>query len=197
MSCWRDITDFKLYVSATNPSYTFIMAMTDATWDSIDIPTLRINQALSTSTIATIKPTLTADTVTPSQIETVSFLKYVYLSLLDKAHFLQFYNLLLTQATEYNIFLRLANDIAPADSVIPDNMDQKCTQMMATALHTKLSMKGTISSSYSDAHNIFATTTDGYGVLQLLMNQTHPLLAVKNIATIDIPKYSTYNSLFR
>ena len=29
------------------------------------------------------------------------------------------------------------------------------------------------------------------------MNQVHPLLVVKNIATIDIPKYSTYNSLFR
>ena len=62
--------------------------MTDATWDSIDISTLRINQALSTTTIATTKPTLTADTVTPSQIETVSFLKYVHLSLLDKAYFL-------------------------------------------------------------------------------------------------------------
>ena len=29
------------------------------------------------------------------------------------------------------------------------------------------------------------------------MNQVHPLLAVKNIATVDIPKYSTYRSLFR
>ena len=38
MSCWRDITDFKLYVSATNPSYTFIMAMTGATWELIDVP---------------------------------------------------------------------------------------------------------------------------------------------------------------
>ena len=70
-----------------------------------------MSRALSTTAIATTKPTLTADTVAPSQIETMSFLKYVYLSLLDKAHFLQFYNLLLTQATEYNIFLRLV-DIA-------------------------------------------------------------------------------------
>ena len=106
------------------------MAMADATWDSIDTPTLRINQALSTTNNSATEPTLTANTVTPSQIETMSFLKYVYLSLLDKAHFLQFYNLLLTQATEYNIFLRPANNITPADSVIPDNMDKKCTQML-------------------------------------------------------------------
>ena len=69
--------------------------------------------------------------------------------------------------------------------------------MTATALHSKLSMKGTIDLAYKDAHNILATTTDGYEVLQLLMNQVHPLLAVKDIATVDIPKYSTYCSLFQ
>ena len=92
MSCWRDITDYKSYVIATNPSYTFIMAMTDATWDSVDIPMLRLNQTLSTTAIAAAKPTLTANTVTPGQIETVSFLKYVHLLLLDKEHFLNSMN---------------------------------------------------------------------------------------------------------
>ena len=51
MSCWRDITDFKSYVITTSPSYTFIMAMTDATWNSVDIPMLRLNQTLSTTAI--------------------------------------------------------------------------------------------------------------------------------------------------
>ena len=88
-------------------------------------------------------------------------------------------------------------NIEATDGVVPDGMDSKCTLMTATALHSKLSMKGTIDLAYTDAHNILATTTDGYEVLQLLMNQFHPLLAIKNIATVDIPKYSSYRSLFR
>ena len=158
---------------------------------------LRLNQTISTTAIAAAKPTLTADTVTPGQIQTVSFLKYVHLSLLDKEHFLQFYELLLTQATGYTVFLRPSDDITSTNTVVPDGMDPKSTQVSATTLHSKLSMKGTIADTYTDAHNLLATTTDGYEVLQFLMNQCHPSLAVKNIATVDIPKYSTYNSLFR
>ena len=48
-----------------------------------------------------------------------------------------------------------------------------------------------------DAHNILATTTNGFEFLQLVLQQSHPLLAIKNIATIDIPKYSTFKNLFR
>ena len=117
MSCWRDMTDFKLYVDATNPSKAFIMAMTSESWDSVDIKMLRINQSFASTAIAASKPTLTADTVTPSQIETIAFLKYVHISLLDKNHILQFYNLLLTQACGYNIFLRPTSDITSTDGI--------------------------------------------------------------------------------
>ena len=127
----------------------------------------------------------------------MSFLKYAHISLLDKAHFLQFYELLFTQATGYNIFIHPTSDIAPTDTVVPDGMDPKSTQVSANTLHSKLSMRGTISESYKDAHNIVTTMTDGYEALQLLMNQTYPLLVFKNMGTIDIQKYSTYNNLFR
>jgi len=48
-----------------------------------------------------------------------------------------------------------------------------------------------------EAHNLLEITTDGYVFLQLLIQQVNPLLAVKTIATVDIPKYSSYNDLYR
>ena len=75
-------------------------------------------------------------------------------------------------------------------------MDLKSTLMTATSLHSKFSMKGTIAKLYKDAHSILVTKIDGYKFRQLIMNQTHPLLADKNITTIDIPNYLTYNIVF-
>ena len=197
MSCAQSLTDMKMFLTAQDPSYTSLMAMTMETWDLLDMTVLRLNHKLGSSSISTVKPTLNANTVTHSDIETNSFLKYVHLSLLDKAHILSFYDLLLTQAIGHNIFLRPANEITRTKGVVPDGLNATCTQLTATALHSKLSATGTINAAYIDAHNLLASTTDGYEVLQLLMNQVHPLLVVKNIATVDIPKYSTYNSLFR
>ena len=197
MSSYQALTDLKMYIEAKDPSYTVLMAMTMDTWDLLDLTVLRLNHKLASSKISTAKPTLNGNTVKHSDIDTNSFLKYVHLSLLDKAHILSFYDLLFTQAIGHNIFLRPAKEIAPSRGVIPDGLDATCTQLTATALHSKLSATGTIHVSYTDAHNLLASTTDGYEVLQLLMNQVHPLLVVKNIATVDIPKYLTYNSLFR
>ena len=197
MSCCQALQDLKIFYADQQPSYTSLMALTTDTWDLIDFNFLRLNHKLASSTISAVKPTLNANTVTHADIETSSFLKYVHLSLLDKAHILSFYDLILTQAIGHNIFLRPADEITPTHGVIPDGLDATCTQLTATALHSKLSATGTIHVSYTDAHNVLASTTDGYEVLQLLMNQAHPLLVVKNIATVDIPKYSSYNSLFR
>ena len=86
MLCCRDLTDFKLYVDATNPSKDFIMAMTSDSWDLVDVTMLQLNNSLASTAIAAAKPTLTADTVTPSQLETISLIKYVHISLLDKNH---------------------------------------------------------------------------------------------------------------
>ena len=44
MSCCRDLTDFKLYVDATNPSKDFIMAMTSDSWDLVDVTMLRLKK---------------------------------------------------------------------------------------------------------------------------------------------------------
>jgi len=197
MSCWQCLTDLKVYLADQPSSYKSLMAMTIDTWDDLDMSVLRLNHKLASANITTVTPTLNSNTVTHSDIDISSFLKYVHLSLLDKAHILSFYDLLLTQAIGHNIFLRPASEITRSEGVVPDGLDATCTQLTATALHSKLSATGTINMAYVDAHNLLASTTDGYEVLQLLLNQVHPLLVVKNIATVDIPKYSTYNSLFR
>ena len=197
MSYCQCLKALKVFVADQQPSYKSSMAMTADTWDVLDMSVLRRNHKLASTNVNTAKPTLNVNTVTHSDIDTNSFLKYVHLSLLDKAHILRFYDLLLIQAIGHNIFLRLASAITRSEGVVPDGLDATCTQLAATALHFKLSATGTINAAYVDSHNLFASTIDGYEVLQLLMNQVHPLLVVKNIATVDIPKYSTYNILFR
>ena len=88
MSCWRDMTNLRLCVDDTNSSKSSIMAMTSDSWDSVDVAMLHMNKALANTAIATTKPTLTANTVTPTQIDTIVFLKYVHISLLDNNHIL-------------------------------------------------------------------------------------------------------------
>ena len=197
MPVWRSLTDYQMYAEATKPSMSAIMLMTEASWEAVDFSLLRLNHKFTKTSIALAKPEITADTVTSTQIDTIPFLKYCDITLLDKSNILHFYDNLLIQAKGYKIFLRPSEEITPTEGVIPDGLSTECKNITATALHSKLSQANSIAASYVDAKNLLATTTDGYEFLQLLMNQQHPLLVVKNIATVDIPKYSTYKSLFR
>ena len=45
--------------------------------------------------------------------------------------------------------------------------------------------------------NLLEITTDGFVFLQLLIQEVKPLLAIKTVITVDIPKYSSYNDLYR
>ena len=81
--------------------------------------------------------------------------------------------------------------------VVPDSMDPDYVSAMGTSLHSKISQIDTITEKYKDAHNLFETTTDGYVFLHLLLQQVHPLLSINNSATMNIPKYSSYNNLYR
>jgi len=67
----------------------------------------------------------------------------------------------------------------------------------ATVLYTKFCQSGIIPPSYTDALNLLAATTSGFEFLQLYLQQSHPLLAIKSIATIDIPKYLDLDDLYR
>ena len=77
-SCaWRELTDWTIYVDETSQSYRKGMTMKCDTWDSIDKKILRINHTLAKMTIATIKPSIMAATISPSYIDTTLILKYV------------------------------------------------------------------------------------------------------------------------
>ena len=76
-------------------------------------------------------------------------------------------------------------------------MQPRSEAIMVTALHSEFSQDGVIDHTYTAAHNLFTTTTSGCVFLQLLMKQLYVLLAITNIATIDIPKYTDFNDIFR
>ena len=104
---------------------------------------------------------------------------------------------MVTQAAGFNIFLRSSDEINRINGVVPDYMDPHTESATATALYTKFRQTDTIAKDYSPAHHLLSTTTSGFELLQLLMHQKHPLLTIKNIATVDISKYSTFNDIFR
>ena len=116
---------------------------------------------------------------------------------MDKGQILNFYDNIVTQATGYNIFILPSNELSSSNGAVPDYMSPECKSTTAMALYSKLSHPDTIDTEYTDAHNLLATKIDGYVFLQLLVQQVHPILAITNIATIDIPKYSKYKNLFR
>ena len=168
--------------------YTQIITMDTEEWENIDTVLLRMNHTLIATAISATRLTFTVDTVTDTQIEGTSFLKYVNAVLLNKSQFGFFYDNLVTQVTRYNIFLGPLLEITPIDGVVPDFMSANCKSITVTILYSKICQKDTIADSYMDAHNLLMMTTNGYDFLQLLHQHTHPLLAVKNIATADIPK---------
>jgi len=126
--------------------------MTYDTWDSVDRSMLRINHALAKTTIVTIKLSVTASTVSPSQIEDTSFLKHISIHLIDKSQILSFYQDLATQATGHNVFIWPHFDITVQKGVIPDIMLPESQNATATAtatatitaLYTKFFQAGTI-----------------------------------------------------
>ena len=115
----------------------------------------------------------------------------------DKRQFINFYDNLVTQAAGFHIFLQPSDEITRVKGVVPNYMDPEAEIVTSTTLYTKLYQIDTIAKEYSAAHNLLASITSGFEFLQLLIHQVHPLLAIKNIATVDIPKYSTYQYIYR
>ena len=199
VSLWQELSDFRMYIDAVdNPEYGWVTGMTAQTWAIMDIMTLCLNHiSISSAISATPKASINTTTVNLSNMETINFLKYVSFMLTDKSQFLSFYDNLVTQAAGFNIFLQPSNEVTRAKGVIPDYMDPDAESATATALYTKFRQIDSIAKEYSAAHNFLATTTSGFEFLQLIMHLAHPLLTINNIATIYIPKYSTFNDIYR
>ena len=81
---WRELTDWKTYAEATSPSYTLIMTMMCNIWETVDRNMLCVNHTIAKTVTTTTKLSVTASTVTPSQIEATYFLKHISVSLVNK-----------------------------------------------------------------------------------------------------------------
>ena len=110
--------------------------------------------------MTTVKLSITASTVSPSYLESTSFLKYLSVSLTYKSQTLKFYQNLAAQATIHNVFIQPHAEITVHKGVIPDGMLLESQSITATALYIKLCHNGTISPLYTDVLNLLATTTD-------------------------------------
>ena len=108
------------------------------------------------------------DTITATQIEGSSFLKYINIVVLKTRANLDFYNNLVVQTTWYNMFLCPEFEITPTNRVIPNFMSSDCESITATILYFKICQKSTITDSYMNAHNLLVTPTNGFELLQLL-----------------------------
>lgn len=62
---------------------------------------------------------------------------------------------------------------------MPDKMDTDCATAMGIDLHSKMSQQDTIAIDYKGAKILLETITNGFIFPQLLLQQVHPLLAVK------------------
>ena len=141
--------------------------------------------------------TINTGNTTSADIDISFFLKYVNVKLPGRTGVLNFYDNLCVKSKRFNILLCPSNDIHKLLGVVPSAMDPDRVSAMGTALHSKMSQVDIIDKKYKNAHNLLQTTDDVYVFLQLLIQQVHPLLAIKTVATMDIPRDISYNDLYR
>ena len=143
---WEELTDMWLYLADTQPTHKHIMSMTAKQWNAVDVISLRLNHALAIETTKSnpLQSTLTAVTVTKTDMNVPSFLKYVHVNLKDKNQILSFYDNLVTQSAGFRICLRPSDDITITKGVVPDNMLPDVEAATAIALYSKLRQRDTI-----------------------------------------------------
>lgn len=151
------------------------------------------------STIGTTtgsSPPVTAATCTLTDVQHTTFLKYAKVHLTEEKQISTFYKSLQTQGLSYNIFLRPYEDVAPTAGVVPDNLADDVRIATAVTLYAKLVDSETIPASFKRARQLLSITTDGYVFLQELIRMVHPMLSVKQIASVDIPNFSDTNDIY-
>jgi len=185
---WQELLCFRKYmINYKNKcSEAQIVAMTVESWAMVNMDELELVHSLNKG--AAVTPSghnpappsiINTGNVMPADIDAYSFLKYVNVKLSGRTGVLNFDDNLCVQSKRFNIFLRPSKDINKLLGVAHITMDPDCVSAMGTALHSKMSQVDTIDEKYKDAHNLRQTTTDRYVFLQLLIQQVHPLLAIK------------------
>ena len=138
--------------------------MTTKQWQLVDLISLRLAHALQINTVKSspLLPKFIAVTVTRIDMNVVSFLKYVDVTLTDKNQILSFYDKLVTQSAGFHIFLRPSDNITSTKGVVPNNMLPEVEAVTAVSLYTKLQQKDIIDKTYSTGQNLLSITTNGF-----------------------------------
>ena len=106
--------------------------------------------------------------VTPSQIEATSFLKYVSVNLIDNIQ-KKYWNLA-TYITSHKLFMRIYTNITVQKGVIPGGILPDSQRSTTMALYTQFYQTDTSPpSSYTNVLNLLTTTTGGFEFLQILL----------------------------
>lgn len=131
------------------------MNLVIAYWNQVDVFMLRLKQFFKHAAILakSLRPTVTAVTVTPTQLEATSFQKYVDITITDKSQSLVFYDTLTIQAAPYNNFIHPFDKTTCTNGVPLDNMLPEAEIATSRVLYSKLCQKDTIYEKYTAARN--------------------------------------------
>ena len=98
------------------------MSMNAESLENLKVSCIQLNHTLVSVTIVATTPRVRAVNVTPSEIQTRSFLKYCNIKLLYKSSIHNFYDNLATQAVDFHIFLRPLDEVTKLQGVDLDGV---------------------------------------------------------------------------
>jgi len=132
-------------------------------------------------------------------------MKDLNISCKNLSTFLTFYQTLYFQLQNYNVFIRDLNDIdinRLSEPALFTNYSRSNNAAMASlhdflknTLHSFLSKDNVFPPSFNEGRNALSLTSDGYGVLNILLTRTHARMTDIWACDKPIPKYLSYNNL--
>ena len=164
--------------------------------NSTTIPTPHTAYSAALSSTQTLVAPLTATSVTVDNINHSSFLKYASLHVDDKDGIPSFYKSMQTQGALYNIFLRPYESITETNTAIPTCMAKDVELATAVTIYAKMVQNDVISHTFTMARKLLSVTTNGFDFLKELLRLVHPMLSINQIASINIPNFSTSGDLY-
>ena len=102
-----------------------------------------------------------------------------------------------SQALQYNIILVLFSSITVTCGVIHHDLALDTQEAIDTVLGNKFREEGMLSKEFETAHNLLLTTNSESEFLFHLLMMKHPKLALVLLATINIPKHSSSDNIFK
>ena len=91
----------------------------------------------------------------------------------------------------HNVILVPCKDITPTSGILHVDLLEETKMIIDTTLNTKFLEDGTVSITFTKAHNILRATTSGSPFVYHLLMMKNPKLSSVCLASVDILVYST------